>query len=80
MTWLFWIPLLVVLWVHVVMLGLLWVAPRRLRAAEERWPRLVHALERGQQVIVGVMLLGLAISVTVLALRGGLAERLPPAP
>jgi hypothetical protein len=32
------------------------------------------------QIIVGVMLLGLAISVTVLALRGGLAERLPPAP
>jgi hypothetical protein len=80
MTWLFWGPLLVFLWVHVVMLGLLWVAPRRLAAAEERWPRLVHVLERGQQVIVGVMLLGLAISITVLALRGGLVERLPPAP
>lgn len=80
MTWLFWGPLLVFLWLHVVMLGLLWFAPRRLRTAEERWPRLARVLDRGQQIIVGLMLLGLAISVTVLALRGGLAVHLPPAP
>jgi hypothetical protein len=66
MTWLFWLPLLGILWFQAIGLGLLMFAPQRFRAIEERWPRLVHAVERGQLVVTALMLLGATIAVTVL--------------
>jgi hypothetical protein len=72
MTW-FWLPLVVVLWLivlwfHVIVLGLLMFVPQQVHAAERRWPRLVRGIERGQTIVVGLMLLGSSIALTVLAL------------
>jgi membrane glycosyltransferase len=65
--WLFWLPLLIVLWFHVIGLGLFMFAPQWVRAIEERRPRLVRAIERGQMVVSALMLIGMTIAVTVLA-------------
>jgi hypothetical protein len=65
-----WLPLLVYLWIQVVMVGLLMFAPQRLRAVEQRWPRLVRAIERGQMVVIALMLVGMSIAVTVWILLG----------
>jgi hypothetical protein len=68
MKWLFWLPLLGILWFHAIGLGLLMFAPQRVRAIEERWPRLVRAIDRSQMVVSVLMLLGATIAVTVLAM------------
>jgi hypothetical protein len=65
--WLFWLPLLGILWVHVIGLGLLMFAPQWVEAIQQRWPRLVRAIERGQMVVTALMLIGMTIAVTVLA-------------
>jgi hypothetical protein len=63
--WLFWLPLLAILWFHLIGLGLLMFAPRWVEAAPQRWPRLVRAIERGQMVVTVLMMLGMVIAVTV---------------
>jgi hypothetical protein len=66
MTWLFWVPLLVILWVHAVALGLLMFAPKRVQAWDARWPRVMRAIERGQMLTAAFMLFGAVIAVTAL--------------
>jgi hypothetical protein len=65
--WLFWLPLLGILWFQMLGLGLLMFAPRWFEAAQQRWPRLVRAIERGQMVVTVLMMLGVVIAVTVMA-------------
>jgi hypothetical protein len=63
--WLFWLPLLGILWFHLIGLGLLMFAPQWLEAFQHRWPRLVRAIERSQLVVTVLMMLGMVIAVTV---------------
>jgi hypothetical protein len=55
---------LLILWVHVVVLCLLLLAPDRIDAAKQRWPKVVQAIERGQQILAILMLLLAALGVT----------------
>jgi hypothetical protein len=63
--WLFWLPLLGILWFHMLGFGLLMFAPRWFEAVQQRWPRLVRAIERGQMVVTALMLIGMTIALTV---------------
>jgi hypothetical protein len=66
MKWLFWGPLLAVLWIHLGVLLTLWARPAWIETARHRWPRVVRGVERGQQIAVMVMLVGVALAVTML--------------
>jgi hypothetical protein len=66
MTSLFWVPLLVLLWVHAIALGLLMFAPNRVRTWDARWPRVMRAIERGQMLVTAFMLFGAVVAVTAL--------------
>jgi hypothetical protein len=76
--WLFWTVLLLIVWVHIVVLGLLMFAPERVEMARTRWPQVVRAIERGQMVLAALMLLGAAIGVTALMVWTALHLPTPP--
>jgi hypothetical protein len=70
--------LIVYLWVSVVMVVLLTVAPERVHAADQRWPRVMRALDRAQMVL-GALMLGAAV-LSVTGLLVWLALHLPARP